>query len=299
MAYTMTSDISRMIVAGQKEIFTKNFDAYPLEYTSFTTEKTANKKAETYDSMGNLGPGGEKIEGDSISYNKVEQAYQTTITNKTWANGYSVTLEATKYDLYNVINDARAKELARTMRDLEEQNAIYWVDNATTVNLADGAPLATNSRPMYNVAGVFNDTLATASSIADPDNHKSMINMFYDFKNHQNGPMKSRPTDGLTHYSNQLTIEEIYGSGNKAGEISNTKNVLPRMKWNYSTYISSKTAYMMWDSSYDHILFQWFMKTQFDSDEDKINTKNLYMNAIAIYNTGALPNIGIVYNAGV
>ena len=40
------------------------------------------------------------------------------------------------------------------------------------------------------------------------------------------------------------------------------------------------------------------MKTAFDNDEDKISTKNLYLNAIAMYQTGALANIGIVGNAG-
>jgi len=296
MAYTMTSDISRMIVAGQKEIFTRNFESYPIEYPDFTTAKTATKKSETYDSMGNLKAAGEKQEGSSIQYGKVEQAYQTTITNKTWANGYEVTLEATKYDLYGVINDVRAKELARTMRELEEENAIYWFDNAFDVNLADGVPLCSNSKPLADIAATYNDTLTTGA--VSPDNVQTAINMFYDFKNHQGGPMKARPNAGLAHYSKQLTIEEIMQSTLKAYEMSNTKNTLPRIDWRYSTYLSNTSAWFLWDTSYEHVLFQWFMKTDFDGDEDKINTKNLYLNAIAIYNTGALPNIGIVGSSG-
>jgi hypothetical protein len=298
MAYTITSDISRMIVAGQKEIFTKNFDAYPTEYPQFTVDKTATKKVETYDSMGNLTAGGEKVEGDAITYGKIEQAYQTSVTNRTWANGYAHTMESIKYDLYGVINSAKAKELSRTMRELEEQRAIKRVDEALTTNLADGVPLASASHPLVNAPGQFNDTLATASSITDPDNHKTMINKFYEFKNHAGGKMKSKPTDGLTHWSNMITIEEIYGSDKKANELSNTKNALPKISWKYSTYISNQNAWMMWDNTYDHILFQWFMKTVFDQDEDKISTKNMYMNAVAIYETAAVPNSGIVYNAG-
>lgn len=83
MAYTMTADISRMIVAGQKEIFMKNHDPFPIEYPEFTTSKKSEKKSETYDSMGNLQAASEKVEGGPISYGKVGQAYQTTITNKT------------------------------------------------------------------------------------------------------------------------------------------------------------------------------------------------------------------------
>jgi hypothetical protein len=54
----------------------------------------------------------------------------------------------------------------------------------------------------------------------------------------------------------------------------------------------------MWDSKFEHVLFQQNMATKFDQDEDKITTKNMYFNAIALYNAGVLPNIGIVGNAG-
>lgn len=296
MAYTMTSDISRMIVAGQKEIFLKNHDSFPLEYTEFTTPKKANKKTETYDSMGNLQAAAEKLEGASISYGSVGQAYQTSITNKTWANGYSVTLEATKYDLYGTINSVKAKELARTMREQEEARAVRWVDNAFATNLADGAPLCTNSRPLHDVPGSYNDTLTTGA--LNPDNLKIARQMFARFKNHAGGPMKSKATDGLTHYVNQQTVEEITASTQKAYELSNTANKVLRVNWHYSTYMSSETAWFLWDSAFEHILFQWFLKTAFDSDEDKISTKNLYLNSIAIYETGCLPNIGIVGSQG-
>lgn len=83
MAYTATADISRMIVAGQKKIYLENYNSFPLEYPEFCVQVTATKKSETYDSMGNLPAAAEKVEGTAIQYGKVQQAYQTTITNKT------------------------------------------------------------------------------------------------------------------------------------------------------------------------------------------------------------------------
>lgn len=298
MAYTLTSDISRMIVEGNKEVFMGNFDTFPREYTNFSVAKTAQKETEYYDSMGNLGAASEKTEGDNITYGKVSQAYQTAIRNKTWANGYSHTMEAIKYDLFGVINSVKAKELARTMAELEETTLITQWDNAFATNLADGVPLCSNSRPCKDSPGTLNDTLATASSLTVPENHKTMIKMFSQFKNHAGGRMKSYPNKGLTNIQNQLDIEEIYGSDKKANEISNTKNSLPKISWEYSTYLSDTNAWFMWDSKFEHILFQWFMKTEFDQDEDKIGNKNMYFNAIAIYNCGTLPNIGIVGNQG-
>lgn len=296
MARTITSDISRMIVEGQKEIFTKNFDSFAIEYTEFTTAKTATKKTETYDSMGNLRAATEKQEGDAITYGKVQQAYQTEITNKTWANGYQHSMEAIKYDLYGVVNSVKAKELARTMRELEEDNAAYWLNNAFTVNLADGVPLCSDSRPQFNVNGGVNDTLTTGA--LSPDAIKTAFSMFSQFKNHQGGPMKSVPSDLITNSYNMITVEEIMGSTLKAYELSNTSNKLPKLTPKYSTYMTSTTAWFMRDRNFDHILFQWFMKTQFDQDEDKISTKDMFFNSIAIYNTGALPNIGIIGSLG-
>ena len=296
MAFTLTSDISRMIAVGQKEIFLENFNAFPVEYPEFTVDKKAKQKVETYDSMGNLAAGYEKQEGAAITYSKVEQAYQTTVTCKTWANGFSHSFESIHYDKYAVMNSAKAKELARTMRELEEARAVYWVDNAfATAVLTDGVVLCSDSRPLYNVPGTYNDTLTTGA--LSPDNLKVAYRMFHRFKNHQGGPMVSYATDGLTHAVNQTTVEEIELSTNKAYELSNTKNRLQKVNWHYSHYMSSETAWLVWDKRYDHILFQWFLKTQFDSEED-FDTKNMKFSGIAIYQTGAVPNIGIVGSLG-
>jgi len=183
------------------------------------------------------------------------------------------------------------------MVEFEEDVMIYWWDNATAVNLADGVPLASNSHPLVNSA-LLNDTYTTASAIEDPNNHETMMNMFYDFKNHAGGFMKCIPTDGMAHYKKQFAVEKIYNSLNQAMEFSNTKNVLPKITWHYTTYASSTTQWGMWDRRYDHILGQWFMRTDFENDKDKIWTKNMYFNAIAIYNSGCIPNVGFVINDG-
>jgi len=300
MAVTLTSDISRMLEAGITDVFTKNFDAYPVEWTQFATKKNADKEVMKYDSMGNIGTAGIKAEGDEVTYRKIEQAYQTTVAMKTVTNGIRFSIEGKSYDLYKVTAEAQAKELARTMRDFEERRVIRWVDNATDAGyaLADGQPLASDTHPLKNAAGVFNDTLATASSLTDPENHKTMIKMFADFKNHAGGPMKAYPDKGLTHRYNMSDIEEIYQSEKKANEMSNTKNVLPSINWAYSTYMSDTNAWMMMDSRYEHLLFVEFRGVNSNAGEDKEKTLDFWYNVYQMYETSALPNVGIVFNAG-
>lgn len=300
MAIGLTSDISRMLEAGITDIFTANFDTFPREYPAFTTRKKADKLTMKYDSMGNIGAAQQKLEGASIQYRKLGQAYQTTVTMETVTNGIAYSMEAQNYDLYKVLMEGDAKELARTMTDYEEEKSIEWINNATATAyaLADGQPLATNSRALKNTPGVFNDTYATASSLNDPENHKTMIKMFADFVTHANTPMKSYPTNGLSHRYNMADIEEIYASDKKANEFSNTKNVLPGIQWSYSTYMTDTNAWMMWDKRFEHILFVSYKDTYHNADEDVRETLNFYYNAVALYNTGCLPNIGFVYNDG-
>lgn len=297
MAYTMTADISRMITAGQKEIFTENFKSFPLEYPEVTSAKTATKQTETYDSMGNLKAAAEKVEGSAITYGKVGQAYQTSIACKTWANGYAHSFEAATYDLYGVINSVKARELARTMRELQEESAIDRYDNAFATNLADGVPLCSNSKPLLNSPGVFNDTLTTGA--LNPDNIKTARQMFHRFKNHAGGPMKSRVTDGLTHAVNMTTVEEIFASDRKAYEMSNTKNALPNVTWHYSNYLDSEAAWFLYDRNFDHVIFQRHTKgnVAFETQVD-FDTKEWQATAIEIYQTGAVPNIGFVGSTG-
>lgn len=300
MATTLTSDISRMLEVGITDVFMGNLEIYPIEHPGYTTAKTADKETMIYDSMGNIGAASIKTEESNISYRKIAQAYRTTVKMKTITNGIAFSLEAKSYDQYKVTSEADAKELARTMRDFEEERAIRWVNNitASAYALADGQPLATDSRPLKNTPGVFNDTLATSSSLKVPENHKTMIKMFADFKTHANTPFKFYPKKGLSHRYNMADLEEIYASDKKANEFSNTKNVLPGIQWNYSTYMTSTTAWMMWDDRVDHIIFVKYRDTYHNAVEDKKDTLNFYYNAVAQYETGCLPNVGIVYNAG-
>jgi len=299
MAYTVTSDIARSVADQQKDYFYNNYEAYPLEYPMISTEYEGVKETETFDTMGNLSAAYTKTEGMPLTYGSVREAYQTSVKSVTRGNGFSITQEAMKFDLNKCLDPARAKELARTMRDLEEETLIAHFDNAFTTNLATGVPKCSNSVPCKDAPGTTNDTLATASSLTDPDNHKSMIQMFAQFKNHQGKPMPSKATDGLTHYLNQFDIEEVYESDKKAGLTVNTKNVLPsaRINWHYSHRLNDTNAWFMWDNSFVHAIFVWWMKTQF-TDEIDFDTKNLKLAAIAMHNSCMIPNVGFAGNQG-
>ena len=300
MAVTMMSDLSRMLEAGITDVFTDNFKAYPIEWPEFVTRKTADKEVMKYDSMGNIAAAQEKVEGGSFTYRKISQAYQTTVRMKTWGNGVRFTMEAKAYDLYKTTVETEGVELARTIRELQENNVIKWIDNVAAAGyaLADGQPIASNSHPCKDAPGTVNDTYATASTLTDPENHKTMIKMFADFKNHAGGFMKTYPNKGLSHRYNMSDIEEIYQSDRKANEFSNTKNVLPTISWKYSTYMTDTNAWGMWDDRYPHLIYVEYQGVQKNAGQDKELTLDFWYNAYEMYNTSCLPNVGIIWNDG-
>lgn len=292
---TNRAQMSRMTVAGQKEIFTKNFDTYPSTYAPAVTLKTSTKAAETYDSIGNLKAAEEKLEGGPINYGGIEQAYQTKITNKTVANGFFVTYEEMEDDLYAVVNSAKAKELSRTMKDAEEAEAWRPYNEAFTVIGADGVALCSDSHPLKNSASV-NDNLTTGAITVE--NLKAGLMLSNGFLNHAGQPYLTEADQIITHKNNMFTVQEILKSVNSAGEISNTKNVLPPLKEIYTRWLTSTTSWFLRDSTQENIIFQSREKTRFGEDTDKISTLNIYLNAIARYKAGFINAFGIVGSTG-
>lgn len=297
MAYTQLSQISRGIVLGVNDWFTANFEAYAVQYPQYTKTINSTLETEKYDSMANLAPVTEMAEGANFNYGSVEQAYETQVQNKKFGGGIQFTLESLAYDKYQLLIEAKAKELMHIIRDKEEELGVKAYDEAFTVNLADGVPLCDNSHPLYNVAGTFNDTLITGA--LTPDNVKLATQQFTTFKNHQGKPMRAFPDQLMTHEYNMITVEEILNSRNKAYEFSNTENKLPALRPAYSRFLTSFTAWFLRDTKFDHSVIQFYQghRNKMDWEED-FDNKNLKGTIYFLGNAAGLPRPGIVGSAG-
>lgn len=296
---TLKSDISRFIVAGVNDIFTKNWESYPVQHSTYTTAKKATKETMIYDSVGNLKPAVTMQESEAFQYGKVNQAYETRITVEQIGNGISYSLKGRKFDLYNTIDESKVKELAHTMRDIEEEKAADPWNDAFTVNLADGVPMCSNSKPLLHVPGQFNDTLTTGActGASGYDNIKLGVKMFSRFKNHQNKPMKSYPDKILTHEVQMMDLEEILSAQKVAYEFSNTPNKLPKLSPVYSRWLDSETAWFLIDSRFEHVL--WLTHTGITMEwEENFQNKDLEGTIYELVAAGALPNIGVVGSLG-
>lgn len=300
MAYGQLSDFSRAIVLGVADWFTENWNSYKSQYSQYVWERTADLETEKYDSVDNLPAAGEIAEGAGFSYGKVGQAYETQIQNKKFGNGIQFTIESMAYDKYRLTIEAKASELAHTMRNYEEELAATPYNNAFATNLADGVPLISNAHPCKNVAGTVNNNLTTGD--LSPDTIKAGVKLFASMKDHQGKPIRSFPNQLLTHEINMMEVEEILNSSNKAYEQSNTKNVIPKLTAAYSRWFTDEDMWFLRDTNFKHVILQFYQgyRNKMDWDED-FDTKNLKGTCYSLGASGARPlgGVGIVGSAGV
>lgn len=271
------SDISRMLAAGQAKIFRENLKPAKKEQWRWcSTIMKSNKAQETYDSIGNLKPAHKKEEEGNIQYGKLEQAYQTTVVNETYANGYWFSMEVEEDDLYAVVDEGQQKELPRTMQYLREKHiAEVWDGVFDTVG-ADGVYYASATHPLKNCPGKYNDNLAD-NVAPSPDALIAAANKFNHIYRHNGELMDTDATAILCHKDKMSTWQAILASNLKAQELSNTKNTVPMLRLIWNKYINTNYYHLI-DEEIESVIMQIRRGFKYSYYVDKKDTLNTYFN---------------------
>lgn len=225
MAIGRVSDIINLTEAGIDEVFNREVSRpRKLEYKNICREVSGDKKIYKHQSIGNLGPAVTKPEGDTITYRKIEEAYETTIEATTKSNGAAATLEQLEYDLEGVVSAIFGAPLVDTMIVKKEKEVADVYNNAFTATGPDGVAWIANAHPLVNNNLVTNDNLLTGEmSTTTIQTAKNMFNFIYD----QAGEfMDTAPTHLLIHPNKLFLALQLLNSQLMALELSNTKNVL-------------------------------------------------------------------------
>lgn len=288
---TRRSDIAKAMYADSKEIFKKNLKAQgEQEWKAFMTVKTSDSSEEKYETVGNLKPAKEKVEGGNIEYGKITDGRTTTIVNKTWANGFEVTMEASEDDKWSLILDTKAGELARTMIDLKEENCADIWNGVQTAISADGKAYAANDHPLINTDAAVNDNLATGvidNSTTGFTTWDSCVKMFRDIHNHYGKKFLTKPTAALMNITRQTTVMALLQSQLKPFESSNTKNTIPVLKLIFGSLLDDLLVHFL-DESIDSAVIQVRKGIVTGYDYDSRSTFNYYFNLHERYQVGMI-----------
>jgi hypothetical protein len=224
MAETRISDISALIYAGIDKVFNAAAKKPRRQYwQQIVREESNEKKYGWYDTLGDIGPAQEHNESDTILFNKIEYNNRTTIETKVYTNGVQGSLEATEFDLQNVVKRQFGEPLVKTMISKKERIVAAVYNNVFTATGADGVYQASASHPLKNSVLLNNNLLTGELSASTIAAAKNRFNFIYD----QAGDFfDTEATHLLIHPNKMFLALQLLNSNLMALELSNTKNVL-------------------------------------------------------------------------
>lgn len=225
MATTLLSDLSNLILAGSDEQFNKSVGApRRLYYKDIVREVQQEKQTGNYDSLGNLTAAEKHNEESAISFDKISYNNRTSIVSYVWEKGVKATLEATEFDLYDVVERTFGEPLVTKLVQKKEHNVADVYNDVFTDTGADGVYLASDSHPLLRDSTKYNDNLITGA--LSVENIKAMKNRFNNIYDQAGELFDTQATHILVHSNKLFDVYELLNSALMAWELTNTKNSL-------------------------------------------------------------------------
>ena len=169
MAVVTTGNWQKSLWPGIEGWYNDTYDAWETEYTHLFTTRPSSRQFEQTVGMSLLGRAPIKPQGDSLEYDDTQQTYVNQYDNVVRALGTIVTLEAYRYNQYNL--DAlseRPAALATSMRHTKEEVGADVLNDgfsaaATMGASSDGVALFSSAHP----SGPYGDNRSNLLTAAD------------------------------------------------------------------------------------------------------------------------------------
>jgi phage major head subunit gpT-like protein len=225
MAGGRSSDIPSLIVAGITFCFNEEAKKERTkQYEQIVTKAEEQKAVGHYESAGDIGNAALHTEGDEYTFEGIDEGYGTDITTLTYGKGAYATRKQMKDDQTNTVKNIAAKLVQAAHNTKEQVCADAYNDGFATNSGSDGVYTFSNTHPLTNATGQYNDNLVTGALTVD--NFKSGITQFSLIKDMAGNIFHSKATHLLANTMQQFTIYELLNSQLLAYQLSNTINSL-------------------------------------------------------------------------
>lgn len=249
----VTGQLDNLYTRKIDETFFEAWEEEPEEWPSFLKNETSNQHNETYQSFAGTANWMPKAE----MANAQQDAYNLADLIVTEFDPYGVEIIMSRENIddhkYGEVVDM-TRDAGHAGRNTVETNAATVLDNAFTVNEYDSVPLISASHPYRKtgLAGVQTNLFTGALSDMTV---KTGLNLFNSINDEAGKRVKMSASNLVTHKNNQFTVATIFQSSQRAGTANNDKNVLPDMKFSYSTFMTSETAFFLQSKQHKMIHF--------------------------------------------
>lgn len=287
-----TGSHPKLLWPGIKGIWGRVYDAWTTEYTDLFNTVMSDKQYEEYVQVTRFGLAQVKPQGQSLEYDSEFQGATTRLTNVAYAQGYAVTIEEMRDNLYEKVSRTRATSNAEAMRQTKEYvmaNIYNRAFNATYLG-GDGVPLCSLVHPLV-LGGTSANTPTVAADLSEISLEDALIAMMGTTDDRS---LTVRLFPDSLHVSRFeiFNAQRILKSINQSGTANNDINairsmgLLPKGAF-VNHYFTSPHAWFIRARSRpeEGMIYQERDKIEFDSDND-FSTKNALASAYERYSGG-------------
>jgi phage major head subunit gpT-like protein len=225
MSTITRSKKAAFLVEGIKKAYGVAYNESPHNYRKLFPILGSENEREVYREMSGVGLHGEKAEGQASPIDSINQGYETTCINKTFAKALLLTHEALADNLYPRILKA-ATSMGSSAANTVETICMNMINNGFTDNLGDGVPLFSAAHPLSGSNGTgSNISAAAALSMASLTSMSTTVGKFTDARGNK---IDVKPQLLIVPVELAITAEELLFSKLKSGTANNDMNAFGR-----------------------------------------------------------------------
>lgn len=168
MAIVTSSSFAKALFPGVSKWWGVAYDEWAAQHVDLFNEQNSRRAYEEDVQYTGLGLAAIKREGNSVSYDGMEQGFLTRYVPVVYALGFIITREMVEDDLYGVVGPKRARALAFSMRQTKEQVAANVYNRAFNSSFTGGDGVELLSTAHLNfTGGTFANKLTTDADLSE------------------------------------------------------------------------------------------------------------------------------------
>ena len=294
------SNFGQLLIPYHKKVFFKTWNEVAKQYPQIYHIYDMTKSEDTFPHIGDFQMWESNTEGNTINETEINEGDTASLVAERYDEGYSVTWELVRDDQYDIFSgmgkNGSASGLAYGLQ-VKMETLLADVINDGFSNVGyDGTALFSNSHPLYDAPGFFNDNLL--SGALTPANLKLWLTQARQQKNAANNLIALRAKQLITGPELEWTALEITKSINQAHELSNTKNVIEGIKPIVMDYIEGDTSVLRdTNPMYQNLTLGWRDKVSFDSEKIPKTVDHFYY-GYTRFAYGYVNSLGLLASSG-
>ena len=273
MAATRTSFDSNLLAPGLYSVFKNDWKRRADEYTKIYNVMTSRRAYEESTKASGLPMQPAKPEGTPTIFSSPLPGSKVRMTHKFFSQGFDVTYEMRKYELYNVINQmpGRLALSAKQRVEVEAWSLINHLFDTTIATGWDGLQVCSTAHPLLR--GGTQRNRPTVDSDFSVTSLESALEDFEQYVDDDNMPIVLKPYLVTGHVHNKWAFREILGSGHKPYLATNEINPLIEEDLSFSInhYQTSTKQWQLHarkEDVTDGFTFWWSTKPTFENADD-------------------------------